>query len=115
MKKKILYFADDGIIFTDEQLCLEYEEEKAKYPDDPGVRFYDIMGNELDIKDINRSVYYEVTNSIIANAMYRSVRLLRINQNSPLPINIGCYVFKGNDVFKIEQDLFHEIMTKLKK
>lgn len=114
MEKLIIYIANDGTKFIDEKLCLEYEEEKSKYPDDPGVRFYDIMGEEVDINKISRTAYLVVTNSVIANAKYRSVRTYRISQNIPMPTNVGHYAISGNGAFKLEPALFEDIISRLR-
>lgn len=113
MEKLIVYVANDGTKFIDEKICLEYEEEKAKHPDDPGIRFYNTMGEEIDINDIARTSYCVVTNSPITNARYNSIRMLRINQHIPMPVDVGHYVISGNGVFKLEPALFEEIMAKL--
>lgn len=113
MEKLTIYIANDGTKFADEKICLEYEEEKAKYPDDPGVRFYNIIGDEIDISNISQVAYYNVTNSIIANAKYRSIRMQRIIQRVPMPTDVGCYATSGKGTFKLDSELFEEIMARL--
>lgn len=39
MKTITVYIADDNTKFLDENICLEYEKEKSKNPDDPGIIF----------------------------------------------------------------------------
>lgn len=113
MKVLNVYVADDGTKFINEKICLEYEEERAKHPDDPGIRFYNSIGEEIDINHISSAVYYVVTNSIIANARYNTIRMQCIKQNVDLPIEVGHYTITGKDVFKLSSDLFDEILSRL--
>lgn len=116
MKTITVYIADDNTKFLDENICLEYEKEKSKNPDDPGIIFYNSSGQEIDLNYISSAAYCKVTNSIIANALYNSIRMMNIKQNCKLPMDDGYYVLLGNgkDPLELSKAMFNEIISTVK-
>ena len=96
MKTVTVYISDDNTKFLDENMCLEYEKEKSKNPDDPGIILYNSSGQEIDLNHISSAAYCRVTNSIMANALYNSIRMMNIKQNCKMPVDVGCYALFGN-------------------
>lgn len=94
MKKISLFMAKDGRLFTSEDICKQYEAEKAKHPDDPGIIYYNKRGKETD--DFDYAMGYKVTNSIIANAIVNSFSLSKIIKET-ICTEVGCYAFISND------------------
>lgn len=90
MKKINLFIAKDGLMFTNEDVCKQYEEEIAKHPDDPGIIYYNKRGKEID--DIEYAMGYKVTNEVIANAIVNSFTLNK-NVQETICTETGCYVY----------------------
>lgn len=90
MKKISLFIAKDGRMFTNEEICKQYEAEIAKYPNDPGIIYYNKRGKETD--DFEFAIGYKVTNEIIANAIVNSFRLDKIVQET-ICVEVGCYAY----------------------
>lgn len=114
MTTQTVYIAIDGTKFLDKDVCLEYEAERIKLPTEPGIRFYNRFGEEIDINHINEMAYYVITNTIIARAILNKIRIFGIKQHYPLFTECGHYMITTDGYFRIEQDLFDETMSKLR-
>ena len=113
MKTITVYIADDNTKFLDENICLEYEKEKSKNPDDTGIIFYNSSGQEIDLSNISNAAYCKVSNSIMANALYNSIRMMNIKQNYKLPTNVGCYALLKESI-ELSDGMFNEILSVAK-
>ena len=109
MKKVNIFIAKDGRMFTNENICKQYETEITKHPNDPGIVYYNARGKEID--DFEYAMGYKVTNEIIANAIVNSFTLSK-NVRDTICTKVGCYAFitggtHGNVWMPIsEDDLF---------
>lgn len=109
MKKINLFIAKDGLMFTNEDVCKQYEEEIAKHPNDPGIIFYNVRGKEID--NFEYAMGYKVTNKVIADAIVNSFTLSK-NIQETVCTDPGCYAYVtggtcGNRWDKVsETDLF---------
>lgn len=90
MKKVNLFIAKDGRMFTNEDICKQYEAEIAKHPNDPGIIYYNKRGKETD--DFDYAMGYKVTNEVIANAIVNSFTLSKIIKET-ICTDVGCYAF----------------------
>lgn len=112
MTELTVYIAEDGTKFLDKNICLEYEAERLKFPTESGIIFYDRLGKEIDINDICKMAYYQITNSIIAKAVLNKIRILYIKQHYPFFTKCGYYIVTTNGYDRIDQDLFNESISK---
>lgn len=76
--------------------------------------FYNSSGQEIDLSNISNAAYCKVSNSIMANALYNSIRMMKIKQNCSLPTDVGCYALLKESI-ELSDGMFNDILSVLKR
>ena len=114
---EIIYRANDGTEFKDEDECLLYESKKVIANMNLQSRFFDFDGNQMDITDLYNCIengwYMEIANmeeaKFIAEYSEKEVGIV-LFESKP---SIGRFYFEGEEWHNIEK-LYAVYADKLK-